>query len=133
MIHASRNQLANCRNPFQTGARRVLCVCSAGLLRSPTAASVLHERAGYNTRSAGSSEYFALIPVSEVLIKWADEIVFVNPHNKQEVLANNPELASEIERKSVVLNIPDQYEYNDSTLRSCIWEQYMEDARRDAS
>lgn len=133
MIKATRNQLANCSNPYQSGARRVLCVCSAGLLRSPTMASVLHTNAGYNTRAAGSSEDFALIPVSEVLIRWADEIVFVEKHNQDEVLANNPDLRDVVLRKSVVLNVPDQYGYNEPMLRSAIWEQYINEGDEDAS
>lgn len=124
MIEATRNQLANCTNRFQTGAKRVLCVCSAGLLRSPTTASVLHTEFGHNTRAAGSSEDFALVPVSEVLLTWADELVFVNKHNQAEVLINNRRLAAMIEAKSVVLDIPDDFEYNEPMLRSLIKEQY---------
>ena len=48
------NRIANSTNPFQKDYKRVLCVCSAGLLRSPTAAYVLSQAPyNYNTRAAG--------------------------------------------------------------------------------
>lgn len=70
------NRLANVNNPYQGSARRVLCVCSAGLLRSPTTAVVLaNEPFNYNTRAAGTSDEFALVPVDQALLTWANEIV----------------------------------------------------------
>ena len=42
-------------NPYQGDRRRILFVCSAGLLRSPTGAHVGSVR-GYNTRAAGSNQ-----------------------------------------------------------------------------
>lgn len=30
MIKGTRNQLGNCKNSYQTNAKRVLCICSAG-------------------------------------------------------------------------------------------------------
>ena len=73
MQKLSFNQIANTQNPYQGDAVKALCVCSAGLLRSPTIAKVLTER-GYNTRAAGMSQEYALIPVTPALIAWADEI-----------------------------------------------------------
>ena len=62
-------------NPYQGAYKRVLCVCSAGILRSATAALVLSkEPFNYNTRSAGV-EHYALIPITEVLLAWADEVI----------------------------------------------------------
>ena len=64
------NRLANTHNHYQGDAKRVLCVCSAGLLRSPTAAFVLsQEPFGFNTRAAGIAEDFALIVVDDVLLE----------------------------------------------------------------
>ena len=55
------NRLANSSNRYQGEYKRVLCVCSAGLLRSPTAALVLsQEPYNFNTRAAGLDEAFAL-------------------------------------------------------------------------
>ncbi len=69
------NRLGNCNNSYQGEAKRVLCVCSAGLLRSPTAAFVLSNSPwNYNTRAAGLTPQFALIPVDKVLLTWSQEI-----------------------------------------------------------
>jgi predicted protein tyrosine phosphatase len=85
MAESNFNRLGNCGNRFQGGRNRVLCVCSAGMLRSPTIAWVLsNEPYGFNTRAAGISDEYALIPVDEVLLSWADEIVCVAA--KEEVL-----------------------------------------------
>lgn len=51
MIKGKKNQLANVGNRFQTKTKKVLCVCSAGLLRSPTLANVLNLKYGFNTRA----------------------------------------------------------------------------------
>ena len=72
-----KNALWNCKNPYQGRDKRVLCVCSAGLLRSPTIAKVLVMN-GYNTRSCGCRDY-ALIQIDNVLIEWADIVEGVLP------------------------------------------------------
>ena len=62
-------------NSYQGDYKRVLTVCSANMLRSPTIAHVLASAPyDYNTRSAGTSN-IALIPVTDALLFWADEIV----------------------------------------------------------
>lgn len=118
----NHNRLANVTNRFQTPTRRVLCVCSAGLLRSPTAANVLHQEYGFNTRAAGISAEYALIPVDEALIAWADEIVWVEDDVFQQGVRNfGDALTGKI---STVLDIPDMYEWNHPELRAIIKEQY---------
>ena len=124
MIQGKRNQLANVTNRYQTDAKRVLSVCSAGLLRSPTLANVLHQEFGYNTRAAGSSEEYALIPVSVALLYWADEIVFVNVENFNACLYYNEEYDSIIRRKAVVLSIEDNFEWNAPVLKQSLLDQY---------
>lgn len=124
MITATRNQLANITNPYQTEAKRVLCVCSAGLLRSPTMANTLHQEYGYNTRACGSSEDFALIPITEALVFWADEIVFVNKDNYKDVLHEEGYVDILREKRVVVLDIPDQFSWNEEELVEIIKEQY---------
>ena len=70
------NRLHNVKNPHQGTAKKVLCICSAGLLRSPTAAIVLSQDPfNFNTRSAGCNPDYALQPVDNVLIEWSDEII----------------------------------------------------------
>lgn len=118
----TRNRLVNASNKYQTNAKRVLCLCSAGLLRSPTTANLLHQEFGYNTRAAGVHAEFALVPVDEVLLAWADEIVCVEQSVAQQ-LAHNFDVSK---RHVVVLDIPDNYEWNDPHLRACIKQQYVE-------
>lgn len=124
MIKATRNQLANVSNRYQGPDQRVLCVCSAGLLRSPTTALVLHEVFDFNTRSCGHSQEYALIPISEALIEWADQIVFVNQENLDALTDEAKELVAS--KKVIVLNVPDEYSYNDPKLREIIKEQYLD-------
>lgn len=123
------NRLANINNRYQTDAHRVLCLCSAGLLRSPTAANVLHQELGFNTRAAGVSEEYALILADEVLLMWADEIVCVEQSvaaRLHDFLADEVKYVNDIIPKITVLNIPDQFEWNNEELRSTILEQYTE-------
>jgi predicted protein tyrosine phosphatase len=124
MIKATRNQLGVAKNPYQTDAHRVLCVCSAGVLRSPTIANVLHHGFGYNTRSAGSCLDYALIPVSEALLHWADEIVFAESSNAHETESNYPGM---LDNKTVYsLDLPDEYSWNDSGLKVLIGSRYRD-------
>ena len=103
------NALHNCKNPFQGETTKVLCLCSAGLLRSPTLAGELYRR-GFNSRAAGVHDY-ALIPVDQVLLSWADAIIFVNKDLKYAIEDQLPANTNVIE-----LEIPDQYEFRHPEL-----------------
>lgn len=111
------NRMGNARNPYQGDFPRVLCVCSAGLLRSPTAALVLaQEPFNFNTRAAGVALEYALIPVDEVLLSWAEMVVFMQAEHHCAV-RDNPELSPFLEGKTIiVLDIPDKYEYRHPEL-----------------
>lgn len=105
-------------NHYQGSAPRWLFVCSAGLLRSPTGAA-LAIRKGINARSCGSEIDLALIPISANLIMWAEKIVFVNENNYHqclELFADHQMLHNLLTVRSLVLDIPDMYEYNDHEL-----------------
>lgn len=108
------NRIHNSTNPFQNAQehKKVLCVCSAGLLRSPTLAHVLSGR-GYNTRAAGITEEYALVPVDEVLVQWADKIVCVEPTVFHNLERKYPGAVY----KTVILDIPDRFAYMDPQLR----------------
>jgi predicted protein tyrosine phosphatase len=82
IIKSPMNALHNVTNPYQGKDKRVLCLCSAGILRSPSCAVVLNSKYGYNTRAAGVTDY-ALIPVSTALLEWADEIAGKNLADEQ--------------------------------------------------
>lgn len=127
MISASRNQLMVAKNSFQGKDLKALCVCSGGVLRSPTLANALHKEFGFNTRACGSSEEYALIPISEALIAWADIIVFVNPDNFHEAVFHNRPLEKIIEGKAILLNIEDDYEYNNPVLVRMLLQQFSDE------
>lgn len=107
------------QNAFQGADKRVLFVCSAGILRSATAARIYAKK--YNTRAAGSERY-ALIRVSEELLLWADEVVFVNEYNYRSV-SQKFDLDT-FDCKVKVLNIPDDYEHMDPQLINHFEQQY---------
>jgi predicted protein tyrosine phosphatase len=105
-------------NYSQGSAPRWLFVCSAGLLRSPTGAA-LAVRKGLNARSCGSAIDYALIPISANLIMWADKIIFVNEENYHECLElfkDYQMLHNILTLRSLVLDIPDIYNFNESDL-----------------
>jgi predicted protein tyrosine phosphatase len=112
-------------NQYQGKASRYLFVCSAGLLRSPTAASVA-DSLGYNSRSCGSHSH-ALIPISVNLIHWAHKIFFMEENNFLETLQTfeghgNEEVTMMLRDKSVVWEIEDYYDRNAPTLRNKVCE-----------
>lgn len=126
MIKASRNQLFNVRNNAQGNTKKVLTVCSAGLLRSATLANFLVKEYEYNVRNCGTVESYALIPISEALVCWADEIVFVNKENYRQVEKELKDILTEDGMKKIkVLDIPDNYMFNDPELLEICKEQYQ--------
>ena len=105
-------------NYSQGSAPRWLFVCSAGLLRSPTGAA-LAIRKGLNARSCGSAVDYALIPISANLIMWAEKIVFVNEenyHESLELFKDYQMLHKLLTLRSLVVDIPDIYNFNESDL-----------------
>lgn len=125
MIKGHRNQLYNIHNEFQGKTKKVLCVCSAGLLRSATLQNMLIKEYGYNCRNCGTEESYALIPISEALLLWADEIVFVSKSNYRSVQLDLDELNIPKE-KIFILSIPDIYSFNDPKLVEICKQQYKE-------
>lgn len=119
------NRIWNVANPYQRQLefKRVLCVCSAGLLRSPTAAFVLSNPPfNYNTRAAGLEDY-ALVPLDRVLIEWADEILVMNEYQRDRIWAEFPNAGN---KQIVVLDIEDNYSYRDPVLMDLIASRYQE-------
>ena len=112
-------------NPYQGTDKKVLFVCSAGILRSATAARMYAHK--YNTRCCGSADY-ALVPISDNLIVWADEIVFVNKENYGDVghLYDFDSFGFDsVGKKTIkVLDIPDMYEHMHPELIKAFKDQY---------
>lgn len=120
MILSKRNQLSNVKNYNQTSTKKVLCVCSASLLRSPTLANIIHQEYQYNTRACGTSKEYALIPITEALIVWAELIIFVNKENYLQLDSEELALISELGTPVKWLNIEDNYEWNSPELVKAI-------------
>jgi len=111
------NRMHTAKNPYQDNYKRVLCVCSAGLLRSPTAAVVLSRPPfNYNTRAAGIESY-ALIKVDEILLHWADEVVCMTQDQCDKLLTMTT-------KPVVCLDIKDDYSYRDPILMEEIATRY---------
>lgn len=117
------NRLSVIQNKYQGINERVLCVCSGGVLRSPTAAWVLSNSPyNCNTRSAGTEDY-ALIKVDEALLQWATGIVCMEDHHEQKLRKLLAEF--KLERPILRLNIPDNFAYRDSELIERINKAYQ--------
>lgn len=116
---SSFNQINTAKNSFQGDYKKVLCVCSAGCLRSPTAAVVLsQEPFNFNTRAVGLETSFAIIPITDVLLEWADEIVTFE--------ASHEARLKQVTKKPIkTLGIQDMYEYRNPELMEMIKTRYQ--------
>ena len=90
----------------------LLFVCSRNQWRSPTAEKIFR-RDHYNTKSAGTSGS-ARIKLSEKLIFWAD-IIFVMEKRHRTIIQERFAVMLD-NRKLIVLNIPDDYQFMDDEL-----------------
>lgn len=108
------------RNPYQGNDKKVVFVCSMGILRSATGARLYAHK--YNTRTAGSWDD-ALVPLTMMLIAWADELVFVTIENYLGALEKFPGL-DQFEGTLKVLAIPDKYPHMHPELIKAFEEQY---------
>lgn len=109
-------------NMYQGDYKRVLTICSANMLRSPTIAHVLSAAPyNYNTRSAGVAG-FALIPVTEELLFWADEIVCADTEHA--IAIRDKLMDLNLDKVLINLEIPDIYEYRNPKLIELIRKRY---------
>jgi predicted protein tyrosine phosphatase len=104
-------------NPYQGDDKKVLFVCTMGILRSATGARIYANR--YNTRSAGTDLEEALIPVTQTLLDWADEVVFVHPKNYGDIVGK-----FRMPDNIKVLKIPDDYPHMDPEIVKAYSQQY---------
>lgn len=126
-----RNQLGVLFNAYQGKHRKVLTVCSAGCLRSPTAAHILSSPPwNFNTRCAGTSSEYAIVPVTHALIAWADVILVMDSFQQQHVNEMQHNLVDEIvdfQYKQVInLEIEDDYDYRNPKLVEIMTEKFKE-------
>lgn len=128
MYYSTPTVKGNLSNQYQGDHKRVLCVCSAGLLRSPTIAHTLCGRPYYyNTRSAGTEKSYALNMINEDLLLWADEIICADTQHEiavKDMMFNLGYDLSKLRKDIVTLGIPDIYEYRQPRLVKLIKERY---------
>lgn len=123
---STMNRIGNSGNRYQGAYKRVLCVCSAGLLRSPTAALVLSQAPfNYNTRSVGVSTEYAMIPLDVVHLHWADEVVTMQEEHTMVVERFIRDAGLGMNAPKIIqLDIPDNFEYRNPVLIDMIVERY---------
>lgn len=126
-----RNQLGVVFNAYQGQHRKVLTVCSAGCLRSPTAAHILSSPPwNFNTRCAGTSQEYAIVPVTEALIIWADDILVMDELQQSIINGMQNKLAGEMEdyeyKRVVNLDVPDEFSYRDPKLVEIMKAKFTE-------
>ena len=129
-----RNQLGVVQNAYQGKHRKVLTVCSAGRLRSPTAAHILSsEPWNFNTRCAGTSQEYAIVPVTEALVIWADVILVMDQWQWNHIMDIQNKLAQEVDHMFEYeykpmhnLEIEDEFGYRDPKLVEIMTEKFKQ-------
>jgi protein-tyrosine phosphatase len=91
----------------------ILFVCSRNRWRSPTAEAIYKASREHTAKSAGT-EWSARIKLTAKLINWADIVFAMEKKHKQRMVENFPFETSN--KKIVVLDIPDEYQYMDEEL-----------------
>ena len=96
-----------------TSVQKILFVCEANRLRSPTAEAVFRDYPGVEARSAGVGKE-ATVPVSAELLEWAD-VTFVMEKRHRNII--HSKFKGIYQRKRIIcLYIPDEYEFMDPEL-----------------
>lgn len=121
------NRIHNVSNPYQGDTKKVLCVCSAGLLRSPTLAHLLSgDPWNYNTRAVGTDVGHALIPLEIAHIVWADTIICMNEEQKRFIKDMIKGSQFKVCAKVVCIKVPDAFEYREPALVELLKERIKE-------
>lgn len=93
--------------------QRLLFVCARNQLRSPTAERVFASSNRFETRSRGLRAS-AVRRITAEDVTWADVIFVMEREHKREILRKFREEAKD--RRVVVLDIPDDYDFMDPEL-----------------
>ena len=91
--------------------KRILFVCTGNIDRSPTAEDLLKGREDFEAMSAGTWMH-AHRKISESLLDWADKIFVMEKEHKAAILHLKPN----VEKKIIVMGIPNNYLRNDPEL-----------------
>ncbi len=89
----------------------LLFICSKNQWRSPTAELLFKGHQLHNARSAGTSDK-ARIKLNQKLMDWANA-VFVMEYKHRDIVKQQ---FYDHQKKIIVLNIPDDYQFNDPEL-----------------
>jgi len=93
--------------------KRILFICGQNRLRSPTAEKIFSSYPGIEVAAAGIN-HDAQEPLTAELIEWAD-LIFVMERNHRAKLSKK--FRAHLKNKRITcLDIPDKYDYMDSTL-----------------
>jgi predicted protein tyrosine phosphatase len=98
-------------------------LCSAGLLRSATGAHIFSAPPyNWNTRTAGVALEYALNPVNEALLYWADRIYVMEERHVRilKEIFGEERYEDAVGDKLRVLNIPDEFNYRNPELIACL-------------
>jgi predicted protein tyrosine phosphatase len=91
----------------------ILFICSRNKWRSATAEAIYKSRQDISVRSAGT-EPSARIRINTKLIQWADLIFAMEKEHKQRIIE---QFSNDVRQKKIlVLNIPDEYQFMDPEL-----------------
>jgi predicted protein tyrosine phosphatase len=102
---------------------RVLFVCTANRLRSPTAEKVFADYPGLEVRSAGLDAACPR-PLSAELVGWAERVFVMERRHRDTIRRKfRGTLGS---RPVIVLGIPDEYEYMQPELVALLKERVPE-------
>lgn len=119
--------MRNSDNNNQGDTKRILCVCSAGLLRSPTAAQILSaEPFGFNTRSVGIESEYALIVLDKVMLNWADDIICFQEEHMYSIHEMIDEMAYGVAGRVLFVDCPDNYGYKNPQLVNYFTNKFKE-------
>lgn len=92
---------------------RVLFVCTANKLRSPTAEDVFREFSGIEAISAGT-DHEAPMPLTKELVASADLIFAMETHHRERIRKKFKQRPAD--NRIITLNIPDEFERGDPYL-----------------
>ena len=92
---------------------KVLFVCTANKLRSPTAEDVFRNYPGIEAKSAGTDAN-APTPLTNELVAEADLIIVMENHHRERIRKKFKQRPPD--SRIVTLNIPDEYERGDPEL-----------------
>jgi len=99
---------------------KVLFVCDANRLRSPTAEAIFSRHPTLQVRSAGLSNE-ATVPLSLDLLEWAD-VIFVMERRHRNIIHSR--FKDIYQRKRIIcLYIPDEFEFMDPELVQLLEER----------